>query len=167
MATYTIKSRTISVGRDYDVRDANGTSVFTIDGKVRFARTFDVKDRAGSVLCSAKERLLALDQTFHIEAPAASEVTVRRTTSASVYPMTFEIAAGGETTLRAEGSFQRDGVHVTRGAARVASVSRQQDTAVAEIFHVSVADDEDAALMLAVAMVIIEGDPSRGAAATA
>jgi uncharacterized protein YxjI len=163
MATYTIKKNLVSVGRDYDVHDEHGAHVFTIDGKFRFARTFDVKDREGQVLHSAKETLLALDQTFVVDGDGASPITVRRTTTGSVYPMKFEIAAGDGTQMHAQGSFVRDGIAVMRGSSRVASVARQPNTVVAEIFHVWTADNEDPALMLAIAMIIVEGDLSRGA----
>jgi len=163
MPTYTIKKRVMSVGRDYAVHDETGATVFDIDGKLRFARTFAVKGREGAVLCSAKEKLLTLDQTFLIDGPGPEQVAVKRTTTSSVYPMKFDITVGGETRMHAEGSFLRDGVNITRGPARVANVSREPNTVVAEIFHVWVADGEDPALLLAIAMVIVEGDPSRGA----
>ena len=163
MPTFAVKKRLVSVGRDYAVEDESGTTVFSIDGKVRFGRTFDVKDRAGQVLYAVKEKLMALDQTFLIDAPGASEITVRRTTTGSVYPMKFDIAIDGEIRMHAEGSFLGDGVAIARGSARIATVSREQNTVVAEIFHVWTADGEDAALMLALAMVIVEGDLSRGA----
>jgi uncharacterized protein YxjI len=163
MATLTVKKKMLAVGRDYAVHDENDATVFTIDGKLRFARTFDVKDRTGQVVCSAKEKLLALDQTFLIDTPGASEITVRRTTTGSVNPMKFDISVGDEIRMQAHGSFLRDGIDITRGSTRIGNVSRQQNTVVAEIFHVWMADGEDAALMLAMAMVIIEGDLSRGA----
>lgn len=163
MATYTIKKKLVSVGRDYDVHDENDATAFTIDGKVRFARTFDVRDRTGQVLYSAKEKLLAVDQTFLIDAHGAGEMTVRRTTTGSVYPMKFEIAVGAETRMHAQGSLFGDGVGITRGSSRIANVTRQQNTVVAEIFHLWTADDEDPALLLAITMVIVEGDLSRGA----
>ena len=164
MATFTVKKRLVSVGRDYDVHDENNATAFTIDGKLRFARTFDVKDRAGQTVYSATEKLLTLDQTFLIDAPGASQITVRRTTTGSVYPMKFDIAVEGETRMQAHGSFYRDGVDITRGSTRIANVSREPNTVIGEIFHVWAADDEDPALMLAMAMVIVEGDLSRGAA---
>jgi len=163
MATFAVKKRLVSVGRDYAVEDENGTIVFSIDGKVRFGRTFDVRDRAGQVLYAVKEKLLAIDQTFRIDAAGASEITVRRTTTGAVYPMKFDIVIDGETRMRAQGSFFGDGVHIARGSDRIATVSRQQNTVVAEIFHLWIADAEDPALMLALAMVIVEGDASRGA----
>jgi uncharacterized protein YxjI len=97
-----------------------------------------------------------------IDARKASQLAVRRTTTSSVYPMKFDIVVGGETRKQAEGSFTRDGVHITRGPARVANVSREPNTVVAEIFHVWTAPEEDHALMLTVAMAIVESDPSRG-----
>jgi uncharacterized protein YxjI len=163
MPTYTIKKRVLSVGRDYAVHDETDATVFEIDGKLRFARTFDVKDRAGTVLCSAKEKLLTIDQTFLIDGAGPEPVAVKRTTTSSVYPMKFDITVGGETRMHAQGSFLRDGVHISRGSARVATISREPNTVVAEIFHVWIADGEDPAPLLAMAMVIVEGDPSRGA----
>jgi uncharacterized protein YxjI len=161
MATYTIKSKVVSVGRDYDVRNEKEEIVFTIDGKVRFARTFDVLDPAGSVSCSAKEQLMKLDHTFVITG-ARGEVTVKRTTTGSVYPMKFDIMAGEQITMKAQGDFFRDGVDVMRGCDRVLNVNRVQNTAFFEIFPVTIADGEDVAFMLALAMVIVEGDLSRG-----
>lgn len=165
MPTLTVKKRLVSVGRDYAVHDETGTTVFTIDGKVRFARTFDVKDRSGQVLYAVKEKLMALDQTFLIHAPGAAEIAVRRTTTASVYPMKFDVVIDGETKMHAQGSFFRDGIAITRGSERVATVSREPNTVVEENFEVWTADAEDPALMLALTMVIVEGAPSRGAIA--
>ena len=161
MATYTIKSRLVSVGRDYDVRDEAGQIVYTIDGKVRFGRTFNVLDRDGNIKYAVKEKLMALDQTFLIDAPAG-EITVKRTTTGSVYPMKFDIIAGEQTTMQGHGDFFRDGVDVSRGSDRVCNVNRQQNTAVFEIFPVTIKDGEDVPLMLAISMIIVEGDHSRG-----
>jgi uncharacterized protein YxjI len=162
MPTFTVKKRVIAVGRDYAVHDEHGAAVFEIDGKLRFARTFDVKDPDGKILYSAKEKLLTIDQTFLIDAPGKPQMTVRRTTSSSVYPMKFEIVVGDAAQMHAHGSFVRDGVDITRESTRIASVQREAHTVVAEIFNVWTAEGEDAALMLALAMVIVEGDPSRG-----
>lgn len=164
MPNYTVKKRLVSVGRDYDVLDEGSATVFTIDGKVRFARTFDVKDRDGRIVYSAKEQLLKLDQTFFIDAEGADQLAVTRTTTASVYPMKFVIAAGGDVRMHAQWTHRGDDANITRAGSRIASVSRQQNTVVAEIFHVWTADAEDTALMLAIAMVIVEGDRSRGQA---
>ena len=164
MAIYTVKKRLVSVGRDYDVQDENGATVFTIDGKVRFARTFDVKDRDGHILYSAKEQLLTLDQTFLVDASGADQLAVKRTTTGSVYPMKFDISVGDEARMHAVWTHRGDEAAITRAASKIASVSRQQNTVVAEIFHVWAADGEDPALILAIAMVIVEGDQSRGQA---
>jgi uncharacterized protein YxjI len=162
MPTFTVKKRVIAVGRDYDVHDEADAHVFEIDGKLRFARTFDVKDREGKVLYSAKEKLLTVDETFLIDRTGADQIVIRRTTTGSVRPMKFDITVGGEIRMHAQGSFFREGVDITRGSDRIANVSREQNT-IAEIFHVRIADGEDPALILAMAMVIVEGDLSRGA----
>ena len=114
MATYPVKRRLVSVGRDSDVLDERGATVFTIDGTVRFARRFEVKDR---------------DVRMHVQ-----------------------------------WTHRGDEANITRAGSRIAGVSRQQNTVVAEIFHLWTADAEDPALLLAIAMVIVEGDQSRGQA---
>lgn len=53
-------------------------------------------------------------------------------------------------------------MELRRAGASVGSVSRRHGTAVDEIFHVTAAPDEDQALMLAIAMAIVETDSSRG-----
>jgi uncharacterized protein YxjI len=93
---------------------------------------------------------------------ARGEVTVKRTTTGSVYPMKFDIMAGEQITMKAQGDFFRDGVDIMRGSDRVLNVSRVQNAAFFEIFPVTIADGEDVAFMLALAMVIVEGDLSRG-----
>jgi hypothetical protein len=78
--------------------------------------------------------------------------------------MKFDVAVGEDIRLRAEWRHRGDDAAITRGSTKIASVSRQQNTVVAEIFHVWTAEGEDHALMLAIAMVIVEGDQSRGQA---
>jgi len=162
MSTYTVKKRLVSVGRDYDVFDETGTAAFTIDGKVRFGRTFDIKDPSGQVLFTVKEKLLAIDRKYEIDGPAGTGLVVHKTNSSDVGPMKFEVEGASGPRLHAEGNFIRDGFAVKRGDTKIASVSREQRTVVAEIFHVWTADGEDVALMLAITMAIVETDRWRG-----
>ena len=164
MTQYTVKKRLVSVGRDYDVLDESGKVVFRIDGKVRFARTFDVTDPEGNVLFAVKEKLLTLDRTHVVSAPGGAETVVRMTSTANAQPMRFEIETPGQAPMTAQGSFQGDGLTILRGGSTLGSVSRQQETAIHEIFRVYAASPEEAALVLALAMSLVESDSGRGAA---
>lgn len=164
MPRYTVQKRLVSIGRDYDVRDDDGQVVFKIDGKLRFARTFVVRDRDGKALLSVREKLMALDPVFEIKAGERLVATVRRTTTSGADTDEFEIWVAGASgaMLQAQGQLLFDGVRIQRGQARVGSVSRQQGRVVHEVFQVTAAADEDQALMLAIAMAIVETDSSRG-----
>lgn len=75
------------------------------------------------------------------------------------------MAATGDPVYRvtAHGSFLGDGLTILRGGSTLGSVSRQQETAINEIFRVFAASPEEAALVLARAMSLVESDPARGA----
>lgn len=79
MRQYTIKGRVVSVGRDYDVLDEEEQVIYVIDGKVRFARTFSIKDNSGTVLLNAREKLLSLDTYYTIDRDGETIATVKRT----------------------------------------------------------------------------------------
>lgn len=163
MPRYTVHRRLVSIGRDYDVKDEAGRVVFRLDGKLPFARTFVVRDGAGQALLFVREKLLTLDPTFEIESEGRKIASVRRTTTSGAGTDKFEIPVeGAQALMLAQGKLLLDGVELRRAGASVGSVSRRHGTVVDEDFHVTVAPGEDQALTLAVAMAIVETDPSRG-----
>src|SRR5262245_37033977 len=87
MPQYTMQRRLISVGRDYVVKNEDEEVVFKIDGKVRFARTFAVKDAAGATLLRVREKLLCLDPTFIMKRGKEIVATLRRTSPSDKYPL--------------------------------------------------------------------------------
>ena len=161
MPVYQVQSRLVSVGRDYSVENDRGEVVYTIDGKVRFARTFLVRDASGAPLLHVREKLLAIDPTFIVKKDGVEVARLRRTTTSGAMTDRFEIDAGA-TKMNASGSFHRGGVTIGSDHGKVGSVSRKPLTAVREVFHVSVVSDEDSALVLALAMAIVECAPFRG-----
>jgi len=162
MPRYTVQSRLVSIGRDYNVKDEIGEVAFTLDGKVRFARTFVVKDRNGLRLLSVREKLLCLDPTFVISSASQPIAIVRRVSRSATGTARFEIEMGGSIAMNAHGSFLREGIEIKRGGAFAGSVSREPNRVIHEIFHVSVGAAEDPALLLAIAMSIVETDLFRG-----
>jgi uncharacterized protein YxjI len=156
---YTVRKRLVAIGRDYDVKDENGELAFTLDGKVRFARTFFVKDPSGARLLKVREKLLCLDPTFVITPAAggAPVATVKRTTPSGKLTTKFDVAANGQTIMTAQGRLLTDGgFEIRRGGAQASTVSRQPNTVIHEIFHVTTAASEDQPLLLGVAMSIVE-----------
>jgi len=162
MPRYTVEQRLISLGRDYDVKTENGDVLFRLDGKVRFARTFVIEDREGVRLLAVREKLLCLDPTFIIKTGDEVRAVVKRTSPSDASTTKFSVEENGRTALKASGSFLRGGFKIVRDGAFAGSVDRDQSTLVRERFHVSAADSEDPALILAIAMSIVETYPHRG-----
>jgi uncharacterized protein YxjI len=163
MPSYTVQRRLVSIGRDYVVRNESEEVVFKVDGKVRFARTFTIKDGAGNRLLNVREKLLCLDPTFILKREGDTVATLRRKSPSDQYPLKFEVEMGGAVVLKAQGSLIGDDrINFSRDGSRIGSVSRQQYTVVHEIFHVSAASSQDQALMLALVMSVLEIVPFRG-----
>jgi uncharacterized protein YxjI len=163
MPSYTVTRRLISVGRDYEVKNEVDEVVLKIDGKVRFGRTFAVKDRDGKLLLRVREKLLCLDRTFIIKRGSEVVATVRRTTTSDETPAKFTVDTGG-AQMKAKGSFFHDSVvELSRDGFTAGSVSRKQYTAVRDTYYVSAASSEDQPLMVAIAMSIAEVVPFHGA----
>ena len=164
MRHYTVTGRLVSVGRDYDVLDEEEQVAFVVDGKVRFARTFIIKDSGGKSLLNAREKLLSLDVSYLIDRDGETIATVRRTGDPTAVSPTFEVDIPGQTQLQASGSFFLDGVAIRRGEDLVGTVTRQPNTVMREVFPISIAEAEDQPLLLAIVMCIIEITPGRGEA---
>jgi LURP-one-related len=77
MTHFVMRKDLISIGGDFSIEDAEGNVVYDVDRKVRFATTFSIKDREGRTLVSAKEKLMALDDTILLTREDATVATVR------------------------------------------------------------------------------------------
>ncbi|MBI5592086.1 MAG: LURP-one-related family protein [Deltaproteobacteria bacterium] len=108
MPTYTIRSRLISICRCYSIETATGEIVFRLVGKVRFARTFVVKDRAGALLLSVRERLLKLDPTYEITQGTAQVAVVRRHTTSGALVDRFTIDLNSQSSMAASDKLWTD-----------------------------------------------------------
>lgn len=161
MSTYTIRRRLISIGRDYVVEDDNGQQVLVVDGKVRFARTFSVKNPSGTVL-HVREKQLCIEPTYIIKRDGVEAAVVRRTSvmDASVDHFTIELNSGD----RAEGRgklWHDEGVTISKGDSLLAIVRRPQGL-FRETFTLSITADVELPLLVAIAMSIVETDMWRG-----
>ena len=162
MPYYKIRKRLVSIGRDYAVEDENGQVLFKIDGKVRFARTFYIKNADGKQLLKVREKLLSIDLMYEIKRDDLLVAIVRRKSLSDAATSKFEIEIDGEVALKAHGSLLNDSIQIQRGSMKVSDLSRKHFTVIDEIFNVSVSSDEDQALVLAIAMSIVEATTFRG-----
>jgi uncharacterized protein YxjI len=162
MPDYLARKRRVSIGRDYVIEDKSGAIVYKLNGKVRFARRFDIEDRDGNSLLAVREKLFTIDSTFEIKREGNTVAVVRRLTTDGQWPAKFEVRINGEVALSASGSFLGEGIEIRRGESRVGHVSRKPYTIVDEIFNVYADANEDQPLILAIAMSIVETDRHRG-----
>lgn len=162
MPTYTIRRRLVSLARSYSVFGEGGELAFRLTGNVRFARTFLLRSRSGEAPLRAREKLLAIDPTFIITRNRAEVATVcRRTTSGAVVDR-FEITLASETMDGSGSLLSDDGVRVGRGGSVFVRVWRVHGE-LRETFRVETVTTLEQALLLAVAMSIVDIDPGRGA----
>lgn len=163
--TYRIRRLLINVGRSYWVEDAAGARVFKVAGKLRFRRLFSIRDVHGNVLYSVREKLLVLDPTFVVSRDGIEAAVVKRTTTSGATNDKFKIALPSGEVLNASGKLWTDeGVDIRQGSASIANIRREQNI-IREVFHATFRR-ADQALLLAIAMSIVETDLSRGNGST-
>jgi uncharacterized protein YxjI len=157
---YTIQRKLVSIGRDYRVTNDAGEVVFDIDGKFRFARTFNIRSAAGDVLLRVREKLLTIDSTFIVKRDGAEVARVIRTTTSGARVDKFKVELHSGEKLSASGKLW-PGSSIRIGG--VGDISRVPHTVVHEIFRLVVGDSVDQALALAIAMSMVEMEWHRGA----
>lgn len=160
VSLYTIRLKPFYVSRGYSVTDSNGVPVFRINGKVRFARTFVIEEIYGSLSFNVREKLLAIDPTYIVTQQGKQVAKVCRTTTSGKHPERFTIDLGTNGSLIASGSLVSD-ITIRKGDSLCARIWREQET-IREAFGFETTDDCDLALLLSIAMSIVETDTSRG-----
>jgi uncharacterized protein YxjI len=144
------------------VTDSDGVSVFRINGKVRFARTFVIESHQGASPLTVREKLLALAPTYLVTRQGNQVAMVCRTTTSGAAVDRFTIDLGSDGPLEASGKlYTSRGVAVTRGGSVIARIWRNQ-AALRETLELDTTSTLDQAVLLAVAMSIAETDSSRG-----
>ena len=165
MPRYTMRKQILSVGGDYDVLDENGEVAFEVDGKVRFASTFVIKDRDGNEVAAGREKLFTLETGVHLQRAGQPLAIVRKVfvTPAkllvSVEKIKFVVDVNDGVTLEAHGTFYEDDYKLLRGTAQVATV-KQLWEGMRESYEIVIAPGEDDALVLAIAAAIIKLVPA-------
>lgn len=163
MLSYVIRGALLPVARSYWVEDPAGARLFRIAGKLWFPRAFSVKDPSGQLLYSVREKMLTLDYRFVISRAGAEAATVRKTSLSGSGDDKFEIVLATGDTLTASGKLWTEvGMRIRRNNNMVATIRREQGVHLREEFKASAVTTMDQPLFLAIAMSIVEIDPSRG-----
>lgn len=160
LAVYAIRLKPFYVSRGYSVTDSNGVPVFRIHGKLRFARTFVVQGIQSSLSYDIREKLFAIDPTYIVTQQGKQVAQVCRTTTSGQFPERFTIDLGVSGSLIASGSLF-SAITIRKNDVMCAKIWRDQET-FRETFGFEVANNFDLALLLSIAMSIVETDRSRG-----
>lgn len=150
---YQVKEKLFSIGDDFWVTDEQGNKVFLVDGKAMSLRhTFELKDGSGAVVASIHKKLLAVRDSMEIERDGRSVATVKKALISPLHHKSVvELADGGN--LEAIGNIIDKEFEIRSGGTVLARVSRSWFR-VRDTYGVDVADGQDDALMIAVAVCL-------------
>ena len=149
-----MQQRMFSIGQDFWIENDRGQKVFKVDGKaIRIRGTLIFEDARGQELYKIQERIARVRDTMNIEdgrgRPAA------KVHNALITPLRdrWQIDVPGGQNLSTQGNILNHEYRIERGRQTIATVSRKWFR-IRDSYGVEVAPGEDAALMLALTVVI-------------
>jgi uncharacterized protein YxjI len=163
MARYRMRQRLISIGEDYVIEDADGRPVYKVDGKVlRIRETFVMEDMGGREVATIREKKLAIRDSMNILRDGKTVATVKKALF-SPFGDRFSVDVDGGDDLKVKGDLLDHDYRITRDGKTVAEVSKKW-FALSDTYGIDVAEGEDDALILAVAVALDEmaHDPDEG-----
>jgi uncharacterized protein YxjI len=159
---YQLQQRLLAIGDDFRIMDERGGLAFLVDGKaLRVRSTLRFLDPGGTELYRIQEKLARVRDSMNIERPDGS--VAARVHQALIAPLRdrWTIDVPGGDALRVTGNLLNHEYRIERGGTPVATVSKRWFR-VRDSYGVEVAGGEDAALLLAITVVIdVMAHPSR------
>lgn len=160
---YVLTRDTFSIGGDYTLKDADGATTMTFDGKVRLAATFTAHGPQGQVLFSGREHVLNLDQRFEFERDGAAYASMQR-------EWVGDIKVFGSQAFRYVITCRTGDRLTTKGPVLSTWTIRRGDDTVARVesddyvYTVDLLDGTDAAFVMTVVMAVarLNKPPSSG-----
>jgi uncharacterized protein YxjI len=149
-----MRQRMVSIGQDFWIEDDRRRKVFKVDGKaIRVRGTLLFEDARGRELYKIQERLLRVRDTMNIE--DAGGRTAAKVHNALITPLRdrWQIDIPGGQNLSTQGNILNHEYRIERGRQRVATVSKKWFR-IRDSYGVEVTPGEDAALLLAITVVI-------------
>ena len=150
---FVMKERLLSWGDDFYIKDENGRDLFFVDGKAfSFGDQLSFQDMNSNELAYIKQKLLSWGPTFEIYRNGDLFAVVKKELF-SFFHHVFTVDVPGPNDLTAEGDFWDHEYTFSRSDRAVAQVSKKW-FAWSDTYGIEIADDEDAVLVLASAVVI-------------
>jgi uncharacterized protein YxjI len=150
---FVMKERLLSWGDDFYIKDESDRDVFFVDGKAfSFGDQLSFQDLQGNELAYIKQKLLSWGPTFEIYRDGRLVAVVKKELF-SFFRHVFTVDVPGPNDLVAEGDFWDHEYAFSRDGRVMAQVSKRW-FAWSDTYGIEIADDEDAVLVLASAVVI-------------
>jgi uncharacterized protein YxjI len=154
LRTFRMRQKLVSIGDDYWIEDDQGQRVYKINGKaMRIRDTLILEDPDGHELFKIQEKKLHIRDTMEIE--DGDGHTVAKVKKALITPLRerFDVKVENGEDLEVKGNIVDHEYKIERGGDKVAEVSKKWFR-IADTYGVEVAQDQDPALILAVAAVV-------------
>lgn len=151
---FMMRQRMFAIGQDFWIENDRGQKIFKVDGKaLRVRGTLIFEDANGQQLYRIQERIARVRDTMNIENARGS--VAARVHNALITPLRdrWQINVPGGEDLFTQGSILNHHYRIDRGRQTVATVSKSWFR-VRDSYGVEVAPGEDAALLLAITVVI-------------
>ncbi|CAM5473705.1 LURP-one-related family protein [Streptomyces xanthochromogenes] len=155
---YLVRDKIFAIGDDYWIETEDGRQAFLADGKaLRLRDTLELKDPAGRVLITLREKMFSLRDAMTIERDDQALATVRRK-RLSLLRNHYRVRLVEGTELDVTGKILDREFTIEYDGELLAHVSRKWFR-VRETYAVNVVrEDADAALLLAVVICVIRMD---------
>jgi uncharacterized protein YxjI len=150
---YRMRQKLVSFGDDYWIENAQGQSVFFVDGKAfRLREHLAFKDMQGNELAAIQEKVMHIKDTYSIYRSGNVLATVKK---ALITPLRqrFDVHVAGGENMEAQGNILDHEYEIHAGRNRVAEVSKKWFR-VADTYGVDIAPGADDILILAITVVI-------------
>ena len=151
---FRMREKAFAIGDDFWVEDDEGNKVFKVDGKaLRFRKTFVLQDPDHNDLAKIQEKKLTVRDTMVIEhAGIEAKVRKRLIGIRDRYLVEYD---DGEKGYTAKGNFVDHEYEIEREGEKVAEISKKWFR-VRDTYGVEVAPNQDAAMIIAIAVCIDE-----------
>jgi uncharacterized protein YxjI len=150
---YLVRERLFHIKDDFWVTDADGNQAFFVNAKVLSLRhTLELQDASGRMLAAIKHKLLTFTDAMEIEHDGQVVATVHKSVFSPLHHRAaIDLADGGR--LEAVGNIIGKDFEIRDGHRVLARVSRAWFR-VRDTYGVDVADGENDALMICVAVCL-------------
>jgi len=152
--TFRMRQQLVSIGDDYWIEDDQGQRVYKINGKaMRIRDTLVLEDAGGRELFKIQEKKLHIRDTMQIE--DGDGHTVATVKKALITPLRerFDVKVEDGEDLEVKGNIVDHEYKIERDGDKVAEVSKKWFR-IADTYGIEVVQDQDPALILAVAAVV-------------